>query len=60
MAYTRCYPDWLAIGQELTYLKWGTRKPKLPPSKLGAQRAIWSLAGIGVSLWVSANGSYLV
>jgi transposase len=33
-AYVRYHLDRLGIGQELTEINWGTKKPKLPPSSL--------------------------
>ncbi len=34
--FVRYWLDKLGVGQELTHVEWGTRKPKLPPSMLGA------------------------
>ncbi|MFL7838070.1 MAG: hypothetical protein ACK2T4_06900 [Candidatus Promineifilaceae bacterium] len=35
-AYTRQQLDRLGIGQDLTEISWGTKRPKLPPSTLAS------------------------
>ncbi|MEA3440894.1 MAG: hypothetical protein U9R58_11495 [Chloroflexota bacterium] len=35
--YTRAQLEWLGTGEDLEYIPWGNKKPKLPPSRLSAK-----------------------
>ncbi|HKJ26175.1 MAG TPA: hypothetical protein VJ965_00935 [Anaerolineales bacterium] len=37
-AFVRYHLDQMGIGQELTYIPWGSKKVKLPPSRIETEQ----------------------